>query len=90
MVTESDLIFPALRLMSQRANGYIDTSTLIHELERIFRPTGIDAEKLNNRNDTHFSQKVRNLKSHRTFERYGYAESVPGGFRITQQGRDAI
>lgn len=38
---------------------------LITELEALFKPDGIDAEILNDRNDTHFSQKVRNLVSHR-------------------------
>lgn len=89
IVTESELVLPALRHMNQHG-GQITTSTLIHELEKEFCPTGIDAEKLRNRSDTHFSQKVRNLKSHKTFEKNGYAEEIDGGFRITEKGKKKI
>lgn len=46
---------------------------------------------LDNRNDTYFSQKVRNLKVHKKnstsmFAR-GYAVEEEGGFRITDAGR---
>jgi hypothetical protein len=60
-------------------------------LEDHFKPTGEDAAILDNRNDTKFSQIVRNLKSHKEastniFKR-GYAEEVGDGFRITPAGR---
>ena len=87
IVTESELILPALWLMSQSKDGCISTTALIRELTKIIQPSGIDAEILAGRNDTYFSQKVRNLKSHNTFERYGYATGVNRGFRITKQGR---
>ena len=50
-------------------------------------PTGPDAEILYRRRDTHFSQKVRNLKSNRRLKRYGWALYVQGGFSITDKGR---
>ena len=87
IVTESELVLPALWLMAQRPNGRIDTSDLIRGLTNIIQPTGIDAEILAGRNDTYFSQKVRNLKSHNTFERNGYAIDVPNGFQITETGK---
>lgn len=87
IVTESELVLPALWLMSKCPNGRISTTTLIRELTRIIQPTGLDAEILAGRNDTYFSQKVRNLKSHNTFERNGYAIGVDRGFQITNQGR---
>lgn len=86
IVTESELVLPALWLMAQRPDGRIDTSDLIRDLTNIIQPTGIDAEILSGRNDTYFSQKVRNLKSHNTFERDGYAIDVPNGFKITEIG----
>jgi len=46
------------------------------------------------RKDSKFSQPVRNLKSHKTaktnFIYQGYAEDVPGGFRITRKGLDFV
>lgn len=87
IVTESELVLPALWLMCQSKDGSISTTSLIRELTRIIQPIGIDAEILSGRKDTYFSQKVRNLKSHNTFERYGYAIGVNRGFRITKQGR---
>ena len=87
VVTESELVLPALWLMNKSEHGRISTTMLIRELTEISQPTGLDAEILAGRNDTYFSQKVRNLKSHSTFERYGYAVSIPDGFQITEQGR---
>ena len=93
-ITETDLILPALRLAAARTNGEITTSTLIDELVTLFNPTGRDAEILADRNDTYFSQKVRNLVSHRkqprSFVTNGYAEYSDGGIRITQKGRQLL
>jgi hypothetical protein len=77
--------------MASRPDGHISTSDLITELERELKPSGQDAEILDNGNDTKFSQIVRNLKSHKTastniFVR-GYAEETNDGFRITPAGR---
>ena len=93
IVHESDLVIPALRLMSERADGFISTSDLINELEAIFNPTGRNAEIIEGRADTFFSQKVRNLVSHRnsenSFIKNGYAEYDPDneGLRITDAGQ---
>lgn len=87
IVTESELILPSLFIMSTKNDGYVTTSELISQLTKLFRPTGNDAEIIFGRNDTYFSQKVRNLKSHSTFSKYGYADEVYQGFRITDKGR---
>lgn len=89
-ITENQLVLPALYLMSKTKNGIISTSELISKLADIMQPTGIDAEILDGRNDTYFSQKVRNLKSHNTFEKHNYAINCEGGFQITQQGFDYV
>lgn len=89
-ITESELVLPALFLMSMKPDGRISTSALIKELEMLIKPTGQDAQILAGRKDTYFSQIVRNLKSHNTFERYGYADSVSGGFCITPEGRTFV
>lgn len=88
-ITESELILPALYLMNEDPLRYVDTSTLIKELTEIMRPTGEDAQILTGRKDTHFSQIVRNLKSHNTLEKKGYATyTKEKGFRITSAGRE--
>lgn len=89
-ITEQDLILPALFLMSMQSDGIISTSRLIRELETLMKPTGIDMMVLAGRNDTRFSQIVRNLKSHSTFEKYGYAENINRGFRITTKGKRLV
>lgn len=89
-IAESELILPALYLMYYSEGGKISTSELIVTLTSIYHPKGLDASILKNRKDSRFSQKVRNLKSHLTFERYGYAESTSDGFIITPLGRQFV
>lgn len=62
-IPEKTLIPPALYIIYR--DGPTSTSSLIAELEALFQPTGEDAAILAGRSDTKFSQKVRNLKSHR-------------------------
>jgi predicted HNH restriction endonuclease len=54
------------------------------------KPQGLDAQILNNRSDTYFSQKVRNLKSHDTLTKYGYALYRDGSYYITEEGRQLV
>ena len=89
-ITEKQLVLPSLYLMSKSANGFISTSNLISELTNIMQPTGVDAAILAGRSDTYFSQKVRNLKSHDTLYRQGYAINVKDGFEITVEGRNYV
>lgn len=89
-ITERELILPALFLIDLR-NG-LTTSGLIKELTDLLHPTGKDAEILDGRNDTKFSQKVRNLTScHDTLERSGYVAcphvQKNDLFKITEAGR---
>ena len=60
--TEKEIAHVALDVIG--ANPGIRTSELIHEISGIMCPTGEDLMILKNRNDTKFSQKVRNIKSH--------------------------
>lgn len=88
IITEKQLILPALYLINE-SNG-IDTSTLIKRLEKIMHPEGHDIEILSNRNDTYFSQKVRNLKSHDTLRKKDLAIYDDGVFYITKKGRKYV
>lgn len=92
-ISERDLVVPALEIMDGRPDGCVSTSDLIQELEDLFSPGGRDAEILEGRSDTYFSQKVRNMISHRhspsSFIYKGYAEYDEDcrGLRITDKGR---
>lgn len=54
----------------------------------LLNPSGDDLLILEGRNDDRFSQTARNLKSHDTLVKKGFAEHIERGFRITDQGRD--
>ncbi len=91
-ISESDLVLPTLYVISTESQ--VTTSKLIPILERLLKPTGKDAEILKNRRDTHFSQKVRNLVSHRTLERLGYATyskiGKSGAYTINENGKSFL
>ena len=67
-VTEEQLMKPALKIIQDYGNNGITTSELINKLRETIKPQGIDTELLKGRADDKFSQKVRNLKSHRKLD----------------------
>ncbi len=85
-ITETELILPSLYLMNL-SGGVIKTSELIQKLRDIMKPVGEDLMILASRNDDKFSQKVRNLIAHRTFERFGYATYDKGEIEISKDGK---
>ncbi|SRR6266478_3933612 len=90
-IREKHVRIPALRAAAARKDGHISTADLIRDLSDEFAPAGEDAEILDGRNDTKFSQIVRNLKSHKNtstsiFTR-GFAEETNDGIKITEAGR---
>ena len=89
-ITESELVLPSLYLMSLNPQGCIKTSELIPLLVQIFKPQGTDAKILKGRADSHFTQIVRNLKSHDTFMKNGFAEYKNGVYSITKKGREFV
>jgi hypothetical protein len=86
--SERELVLPTLALLDAHPDG-LTTTDLIRELTVIFQPDGHDVELLANRNDTHFSQKVRNLVSHETLLRPGWESYDSRGqhHSITGAGR---
>lgn len=86
-VSERQLVLPSLVLLNQTADGTMTTTELSARLKTLLNPTGDDLLILAGRNDDLFSQKVRNLKSHDTLVKQGFAEHIEGGFRITDAGR---
>jgi predicted HNH restriction endonuclease len=89
-ITEAELLLPSLYLMNLNG-GQITTSDLIKKLRHIMNPAGEDLQILAGRIDDKFSQKVRNLRAHSTFERFNYAqykgEPRNGYVEITDTGR---
>ena len=85
-IQEKDLLLPALYII--RRDGTSTMPQLIQELTALFRPVGEDAAILNNRNDMKFSQKVRNLKSHRAANGMAvYTNLTPEGvYTLTEEG----
>lgn len=85
---EEQIATVALALLAQSPAG-LSTSELIKLVTVALSPDGHDAEILANRRDTHFSQKVRNLVSHRKLVRRGYTtyDSSRHAQKITALGR---
>lgn len=96
-ISEEQLILPSLYLMDISPNKTISTTNMKDKLTNIFKPTGIDNQLISGRSDTHFTQKVRNLKSHNTLENFGYATynnrqqgERSGSFTLTQSGKEFL
>ena len=69
VITERELILPALISISEQTSG-LTTTQLIQTLREKMNPQGRDLEILTGRKDDVFSQKVRNLISHKTIAKY--------------------
>lgn len=85
-IAETQLILPSLFLMSLSSTKGLSTAELIPKLRDLLKPSGEDLEILAGRNDDKFSQKVRNLKAHNTFERYNFANYKSGIVTISSKG----
>src|SRR5688500_8600030 len=84
--SESDLVLPALSILADAYPNSVATGTLSARLRKVLKPEGDDLTILAGRSDDKFSQKVRNLHSHRTLVRSGLATYANGGFVITPVG----
>ena len=90
--TEKDLVLPALVTIYEKSQDYgigVDTTELMDTLREKLNPQGDDLTILSGRNDDKFSQKVRNLVSHKTLEKYtDFSDS--GRFTIKEEGVDYL
>jgi hypothetical protein len=93
-ISERELVLPTLRLLEHHNPGWLDTPVLISKLTELFSPSGQDAQILEGRNDSYFSQKVRNMISHRdqpsSFIHQGLARYERHGLRISDEGRSTV
>ncbi len=95
-IKEKDVYLPALRLLNETKSGFMRTANLIRALESEFKPDGADAEILENRSGTRFTQIVRNIVSHRDvlgniiYEGLADYDGKLRGMRITEAGRRRI
>lgn len=96
-ISENDLIIPTLNLLNTATNNTLTTTELIQKLTVVMKPSKEDLVILKNRSDSKFSQIVRNLKSHDTFNELGHAQYTPpsskgqsGSFTITEKGKQYL
>jgi len=83
--SEIDLVPAAVEIIKTWKEG-IDTQNLVKELRKKLKPSGADIIILANRNDDKFSQKVRNLKSHKTLEKKDLVIFKKNKFFLTTKG----
>jgi hypothetical protein len=80
--------------MSVNSDSEITTTELIARIPQYIQLSDRDLTGNASRKDTKYSQIVRNLKSHKAsksnFIFQGYADDIPGGFRITPKGLDFV
>lgn len=94
-ISEKELVLPSLYLMEVNQGIEITTPFLIEELAKMLQPDTQDLTIIPGRNDTYFSQKVRNLNSHNTFREPNYATYTKTGhnkgyFSITDLGKQYL
>jgi hypothetical protein len=93
-ISERELVVPTLRLLDDGNRGWMATSDIIVRLTELLAPSGHDAEILDGRGDTYFSQKVRNMISHRnessSFIHRGLAHYERQGLWISDLGRSTV
>jgi len=71
--SESELVIPALQFISNNPDG-VTTTEIKEHLINVLHPSGHDMDRLQGRNDTCFTQKVRNLKSHNTLTKHNWVK----------------
>ncbi len=91
-ISERELILPTIHCLARPGVEQLSTSQLIAKLTYLLRPDGEDAEVLEGRSDTKFSQKVRNLtRSREKLVGMGVVTCTTGAsnsyWRITDFGR---
>ena len=93
MYSEPEFRIPVLQAVAASKSGFLSTTDIIAEMMERFKPDGHDLVILEGRADTYFSQKVRNVVSHRASStsliKKGFAvyHKHLAGLEITETGR---
>ena len=84
-------MFPSIMIIG-KYGGQMDTTTLISELMVLLSPDGSDLESYNGRNDTIFSQTVRNLRAHipstKGLQKYFDVAKGDDGIKLSDYGQN--
>lgn len=84
-ITEWELILPALYLINE-SREWLTTTDLISWLRKLLNPDNEeDLSILNGRGDDKFSQKVRNLNSHKTLEKKWFVKYESNIYKINKE-----
>ena len=86
-VTDSNLVGPSISIISYAKNNKISTSKLIKILKKKSVIPDYEKDILKNRNDDKFSQKIRNLISHKTLEKYNLATISNNNIELNSFGK---
>lgn len=88
LITEIELVIPALKEIKDAGTDGLTMSNLRPKLEKIVEPENEDLEILKDRTDNKASQKIRNLTSHKTLTKDGYANYNEKNkvYTITEKG----
>jgi hypothetical protein len=86
-VTDYNLIAPALSVINLEKNNTISTSKLIDNLKKNSIISETEKIILKNRSDDKFSQKIRNLISHKVLEKYNLAKASKNKIELTNHGK---
>ena len=86
-VNDYNLIAPAINTIYSQNTQFVSTSTLIDSLRTVSLIPSEEKEILMNRSDDKFSQKIRNLISHKVLENYNLAEISKNKIELTNHGK---
>ena len=86
-VNDSNLVPPALIVANYNSSDKISTSKLISEIRLISEIPDEDKKILKDRSDDKFSQKIRNLVSHKVLEKYNLAVTSKNNIELTNHGK---
>lgn len=86
-ISDDNLIVPAIITIFNQEEKRITTTELIKHLRKQLILKEDDLKKLKGRSDDLFSQKVRNIKSHKTLEKLNLIYEVNGYICLTEHGK---
>jgi len=86
-VTDYNLIGPAIIALNYENTKILSTSQLVNNLRLISIVPQKEKQILKNRSDDKFSQKIRNLISHKVLEKYNLAKSSKNKIELTNHGK---